>query len=391
MAITNLLVANRGEIARRIHRTAREMGMRTSAVYADGDADAPFVIEADQAVALGGRTATETYLDIQKILDAARRMGADGIHPGYGFLSENADFARAVIDAGITWVGPPPDAIAAMGDKLAAKRLMTEAAVPTLPSVELGGDADLEAASQQIGYPLLVKASAGGGGRGMRVVESPEGLEAAVDGARREAKNAFGDDTIFLERWLAASRHVEIQVLGDQHGNLVHCFERECSIQRRHQKVVEEAPSPAVSPELRERMGQAALSAARAIGYASAGTVEFLLEDGKDDFWFLEVNTRLQVEHPITEAITGLDLVREQLLVAAGEPLGFSQEDLSIDGHAIEVRLYAEDPANRFFPKAGQLLAYVPPATPEARFDSGVTIGSRVGIEFDPMLKCCFL
>jgi propionyl-CoA carboxylase alpha chain len=384
--ITNLLVANRGEIARRIFRTARDLGMHTVAIHSDGDADAPFVREADVAVALGGRTAMDTYLDVDKVLEAARRSGADGIHPGYGFLSENADFARAVVSAGITWVGPSPDAIAAMGDKLAAKRLMTEAGVPTLPAAELGPDDDLATAGKKVGFPLLVKAAAGGGGKGMRVVESEDDLETAVAGARREAGAAFGNDTIFLERWLARSRHVEIQVLGDQQGNLVHCFERECSIQRRHQKIIEEAPSPAVSPELRERMGAAALCAAKAIGYVSAGTVEFLLEDGRDDFWFLEVNTRLQVEHPVTEAITGLDLVHEQLRVAAGEPLGFTQDDLSIDGHAVEARLYSEDPANRFFPKTGKLLSFVPPASPEARFDSGVESGCLVGIEFDPML-----
>jgi propionyl-CoA carboxylase alpha chain len=384
--ITCLLVANRGEIARRIFRTARNMGMRTVAVHSDGDADAPFVQEADVAVSLGGRTAMESYLDIDKVLEAARRSGADGIHPGYGFLSENADFARAVVAAGITWVGPTPDAIAAMGDKLAAKKLMTEAGVPTLPAAELGPDDDLDTAGKKVGFPLLVKAAAGGGGKGMRVVENADELETAVAGARREAGAAFGNDTIFLERWLAASRHVEIQVLGDQQGNLVHCFERECSIQRRHQKIIEEAPSPAVSPELRERMGAAALAAARAIGYVSAGTVEFLLEDGSNDFWFLEGNTRLQVEHPVTEAITGLDLVHEQLRVAGGEPLGFTQRELSIDGHAVEARLYSEDPANRFFPKTGRLLSFVAPTSPEARFDSGVESGSLVGIEFDPML-----
>jgi propionyl-CoA carboxylase alpha chain len=381
-----LLVANRGEIARRIFRTARDMGMRTVAIHSDGDAPAPFVREADHAVSLGGRTALETYLDAGKVLDAAKRTGADAIHPGYGFLSENAEFARAVSDAGIVWVGPSPDAIAAMGDKLAAKRLMTDAGVPTLPAAELGPDEDLVLAARRVGFPLLVKAAAGGGGKGMRVVEHEDELESAVAGARREAGAAFGNDTLFLERWLATSRHVEIQVLGDQQGNIVHCFERECSIQRRHQKIIEEAPSPAVSPELRERMGDAAISAAKTIGYTSAGTVEFLLEDGSDHFWFLEVNTRLQVEHPVTEAITGLDLVREQLRIAAGEELGFTQSDLRINGHAIEARLYSEDPANRFFPKTGKLLSFAPPKAPAARFDSGVESGSVVGIEFDPML-----
>ncbi|MEJ2089454.1 MAG: biotin carboxylase N-terminal domain-containing protein, partial [Gammaproteobacteria bacterium] len=344
--ITRLLVANRGEIARRVMRSAREMGISTAAVYADSDAEAPFVRDADTAIALDGDSPADTYLRIDKVMDACRRTGADAVHPGYGFLSENADFARAVIDAGLAWVGPPPDAIAAMGDKLSAKRLMQEADVPTLPAEELPPGADAAAAAKRVGYPLLIKASAGGGGRGMRVVEEASALAEAVESARREAGSAFGNDTIFMERWLPACRHVEIQILGDQHGNLLHCFERECSIQRRHQKVVEEAPSPAVSDELRARMGAAAVAAGQAIGYTSAGTVEFLV-DG-DDFWFLEVNTRLQVEHPVTEEITGLDLVRDQLLIAEGQPLDFGQEDLSIDGHAIEVRLYAEDPANDF-------------------------------------------
>ena len=389
--ITRLLVANRGEIARRIFRSARDMGIATVAVHADGDADAPFVAEADVGVALDGRSSAETYLDVEKVLAAAARTGADAVHPGYGFLSENADFARAVTDAGLVWVGPSPEAIAAMGDKLSAKRLMREANVPTLQAVELGDGADLAAAAAEVGFPALVKAAAGGGGRGMRVVESEEELEAAVEGARREAAASFGDGTVFLERWLASSRHVEIQILGDLHGNLVHCFERECSIQRRHQKVIEEAPSPVVSDELRARMGAAAVAAGQAIGYSSAGTVEFLVEQPADgspptDFWFLEVNTRLQVEHPVTEEITGLDLVREQLCVAQGETLGFAQEDLAIVGHAIEARLYAEDPANDFLPQTGRVQCWQPAPGMNARFDSGIESGSEVGIEFDPML-----
>jgi propionyl-CoA carboxylase alpha chain len=382
--IQRLLIANRGEIARRIARSAHAMGIGTVAVYADGDALAPFVLEADQAIALGGASSVETYLDVEKLLAAAKRSGADAVHPGYGFLAENAGFARAVAGAGLSWVGPPPEAIAAMGDKLSAKRLMQEAKVPTLPSAELAVGKDPTEAARQVGFPVLVKASAGGGGKGMRVVESEAGLADAIESARREAAAAFGDDTLFLERWLEAARHVEIQLLGDSHGNLVHCFERECSIQRRHQKIIEEAPSSVVTPELRARMGEAAVSAGRAIGYASAGTVEFLLDGG--DFWFLEVNTRLQVEHPVTEAITGLDLVREQLRVAQGEPLGFSQDALSIDGHAIEARLYAEDPENDFLPATGRVLCWQPSRTAEARFDSGVETGSEVGIEFDPML-----
>jgi len=384
VTITKLLIANRGEIACRIIRTAREMGISTVAIYANADADAPFVRAADTAIALDGDSPAETYLVVEKVLDACRRTGADAVHPGYGFLSENADFARAVEAAGMAWVGPPPDAIAAMGDKLSAKKLMQDADVPTLPAEELAPGADLAAAAERVGYPLLIKASAGGGGRGMRVVESAADLEEAVAGARREAGSAFGDDTIFMERWLPACRHVEIQILGDAHGDLVHCFERECSIQRRHQKVIEEAPSPAVSEALRSRMGDAAVAAGKAIGYTSAGTVEFLV-DG-EDFWFLEVNTRLQVEHPVTEEITGLDLVREQLRIAEGETLGYGQSDLGINGHAIEVRLYAEDPAQNFLPSPGTVVFWEPSTAATARFDSGIESGSEIGTAFDPML-----
>ena len=382
--IRRLLIANRGEIARRIIRTAHDMGIATVAVYADGDVGAPYVVEADSAIALNGQTSGETYLDIGKVLEACRRSGADAVHPGYGFLSENATFAKAVVDAGLRWVGPSPEAIGQMGDKLAAKRLIQEAEVPTLTAIELTADADLEAAAEEIGYPVLVKASAGGGGRGMRIVEDADELAAAVAGARREAGAAFGDDTLFLERWLTAARHVEIQILGDGHGNLVHLFERECSIQRRHQKIIEEAPSPAVDDELRATMGEAAVSAARRIGYSSAGTVEFLLA-GRE-FFFLEVNTRLQVEHPVTEEITGLDLVREQIRIAEGESLGYGQEDLAIDGHAIEARIYAEDPSRNFLPSPGTVDVWQPAADGLARFDSGVESGSDVGVEFDPMI-----
>ncbi len=389
--IRRLLVANRGEIARRVFRTAHSMGISTVAVYADGDAEAPFVTDADLSVPLGGRTATDSYLSIDKVIAAATASAADAVHPGYGFLSENADFAQAVIDAGLVWVGPAPAAIAAMGDKLAAKESMIAAGVPTLPSVPVADSmsgADLAAAGTEVGYPLLVKASAGGGGKGMRIVDSADTLADAVAAARREAAGAFGDDTVFLERYLPAPRHVEIQVLGDTHGNLVHCFERECSIQRRHQKVIEEAPSPVVTPALRDRMGAAAVTAVRTISYHSAGTVEFLLEGSGDDaeFWFLEVNTRLQVEHPVTEEITGLDLVREQIRIAAGEPLGYGQDDLTIRGHATEARLYAEDPASGFLPATGTVELWAPAREPQARFDSGIEVGSVVGTEFDPML-----
>ena len=382
--IRRLLIANRGEIARRVMRTAHQMGISTAAVYADGDRDAPFVREADTAIALNGTTSAETYLNVEKVLAACRRVEADAVHPGYGFLSENAGFARAVAEAGMRWVGPSPEAIEQMGDKLAAKRVIVEAEVPTLPAIELKAGEDFQAAAREIGYPVLVKASAGGGGRGMRVVESPDELDAAITGARREAGAAFGDDTLFLERWVTSARHVEIQILGDLHGNVVHLFERECSIQRRHQKIIEEAPSPAVSPALRERMGAAAVSAAKRMGYASAGTVEFLL-DG-EDFWFLEVNTRLQVEHPVTEEVTGLDLVREQLRIAEGEELGYGQDDLAINGHAIEARLYAEDPARGFLPSPGTIDVWHPAPGDIARFDSGVESGSSVSVEFDPMI-----
>ena len=382
--IRRLLVANRGEIARRVIRSAHEMGISTAAIYADGDVGAPFVRDADTAIALNGTTSAQTYLSLDKVLDACRRVGADAVHPGYGFLSENAAFAKAVVGAGMRWVGPSPEAIEQMGDKLAAKRVIMEAEVPTLPAIELKSGEDFQAAAQQIGYPVLVKASAGGGGRGMRVVESPDDLDAAITGARREAGAAFGDDTLFLERWITAARHVEIQILGDTHGNVVHLFERECSIQRRHQKIIEEAPSSAVDAELRAEMGAAAVSAAKRIGYASAGTVEFLLDGNQ--FWFLEVNTRLQVEHPVTEEITGLDLVREQLRIAEGEELGYEQSDLAIDGHAIEARLYAEDPTRNFLPSPGAIEVWRPAPGGLARFDSGVESGSEVSVEFDPMI-----
>ena len=388
MTIRRLLVANRGEIARRVFRTAQEMGIFTVAVYSEGDSDAPFVSDADLGVALGGTTAAESYLDADKILQAAVSAGVDAIHPGYGFLSENAAFADAVIAAGMTWIGPPSVAIAAMGDKLAAKRTMADAALPTLPSVEITDSVDLSTVGNEIGFPLLVKASAGGGGKGMRVVNSEPELADAIAGAKREALSAFGDDTVFLEHFLATPRHVEIQVLGDQHGTVLHCFERECSIQRRHQKVIEEAPSPVLSESLRERMGAAAVAAVEAIGYVSAGTVEFLLDGSGDDaqFFFLEVNTRLQVEHPVTEKITGLDLVREQIRIANGEELGYNQADLSINGHSIEARLYAEDPANNFLPATGRVDIWHPAPGPIVRYDSGIEAGSEVTVEFDPML-----
>jgi propionyl-CoA carboxylase alpha chain len=385
--ITKLLIAGRGEIARRVMRTAREMGIGTVAVYAEGDVGAPFAREADVAVALRGATAAETYLDIAKIIDAARQTGADAVHPGYGFLAENAEFATAVVGAGLIWVGPRAEAIAAMGDKLAAKKLMLEVEMPTLPAVEVGesDEGAMQEAARSVGYPLLVKAAAGGGGKGMRVVSNEDELAEAVAGARREAAGAFGNETVFFERYLEATRHVEVQVFGDRHGNIVHCFERECSIQRRYQKIIEEAPSPAVDGDLRARLGEAAIAVARAIDYDNAGTVEFLLDD-EGDFYFLEMNTRLQVEHPVTEEITGLDLVREQISVAEGNELSFRQEDLSITGHAIEARLYAEDPANGFLPATGRIVVWHPDPERPARIESGVAAGSDISVHFDAML-----
>ena len=382
--ISSILVANRGEIARRVMRTAHDMGIRTIAVFADGDAEAPFVREADSAYSLSGRTSAETYLNVKKILEICEKSGATAVHPGYGFLSENADFARAVIGNGTIWIGPSPDVIASMGDKLSAKTLMQEVGVPTLPAIKITEKLDIISAAAEIGYPVLVKASAGGGGRGMRVVESEAGLAEAIGSARREAASSFGDDTVFLEKWLSHARHVEIQIMGDQHGNLVHCFERECSIQRRHQKIIEEAPSPAVSQEIREKMGRAAVSAAKSLGYSSAGTVEFLLHE--NDFYFLEVNARLQVEHPATEEIIGYDLVREQIRVAEGETLSFTQEDLAINGYAIEARLCAEDPNNNFLPSPGPVDIWEPSAVSNVRFDSGVESGSVIAMEFDAMI-----
>ncbi len=374
--ITGVLVANRGEIASRVFRTARSMGMRCVAVYVDADATAPYVAEADVAVRLddGG------YLDGDALVAAAKAAGADAVHPGYGFLAEDAAFAIAVSDAGLTWIGPTPDVIASMGDKISAKVAAVAAGVPTLPS------SDDPTNDEAVGYPLLVKAAAGGGGKGMHLVERPEDLADAVATAQREAAASFGDDRVFLERYVAHSRHIEIQILGDAHGNLVHLGERECSIQRRHQKVVEESPAAVLDADDRNAMGAAARQLADGIGYRSAGTVEFLVDDASGEFFFLEVNTRLQVEHAVTEEVTGIDLVREQLRIAAGEPLGYGQNDVTFDGHAIEVRLYAEDPSAGFLPATGTLEAWEPADEPAVRWDTGVTAGSVVGVDFDPML-----
>jgi propionyl-CoA carboxylase alpha chain len=385
--LTRVLVANRGEIARRVFRTCRAMGLSTVAVFSDADAEMPHVREADVAVRLPGSAPAETYLRADLVVDAARRAGADAVHPGYGFLSEDAGFARAVLDAGLVWIGPPPDAVEAMGSKLGAKALMEKAGVPVLPGADvtgLTGD-EVTAEAERIGYPVLVKASAGGGGRGMRIVRDPAELADAVTGAQREAEQAFGDGTVFLERYVDRPRHVEVQVMADTHGEVVALFERDCSIQRRHQKVVEEAPSPAVDDALRTRLCDAAVAAARAVGYTGAGTVEFVLSpDGEPAF--LEMNTRLQVEHPVTELVTGLDLVRLQLLVAMGLPLPPEVGAARLTGHAVEARLYAENPVRGFLPATGTLHRFEVASGPGVRVDSGVETGSVVGMHYDAML-----
>jgi acetyl/propionyl-CoA carboxylase alpha subunit len=381
--ITKLLVANRGEIAARVFRTAHALGIATVAVYSDADAGLPFVALADEAVRLPGVTPADTYLGADAVLAAARATGADAVHPGYGFLSENAGFATACADAGLIFVGPSPEAIAAMGDKVAAKDLMRRAGVPVLPGAVLDPDRAPDAAD--VGFPLLVKAAFGGGGRGMRVVSAAAELPGAVESARREAAAAFGDGTVFLERYLPDPRHIEVQILGDGRGGVVALFERECSIQRRYQKIVEEAPSPAVDEGLRAALGDAAVTAGKAIGYAGAGTVEFVLA-ASGEFYFLEVNTRLQVEHPVTELVTGLDLVELQLRVAGGEPLPAEELGARLAGHAIEARLYAEDVPAGYLPATGTLHAFEVPAVDGVRVDAGVATGSVVGPHYDPML-----
>tara|TARA_B100001121_G_scaffold34685_1_gene29428 strand:- start:3217 stop:5139 length:1923 start_codon:yes stop_codon:yes gene_type:complete len=376
MIFNSLLIANRGEIACRIIKTAREMGIRSVAVYVDADKDALFVKEADEAIRLsdGG------YLDSKQIINAAKKSGAQAIHPGYGFLSENASFARKVKKEGIIWVGPSPHVISVMGDKLKAKDLAIKADVPTLPMTSKPSEA------KNIGYPLLIKAAAGGGGKGMRIVEKEKDLKESISSAQREAKNGFNDDRIFIERYVEKSRHIEIQILGDSNGNIVHLGERECSIQRRHQKIIEESPSPRISEDTRNKMGEAAVKLAKKIKYESAGTVEFLFDDKTEEFWFLEVNTRLQVEHPVTEEVTGIDLVCEQLKIARGESLDFNQNDISFNGSSIEARLYAEDPNNDFLPEIGTLIAFEKSNSAEARWDTGVIKGAVIGTDFDPML-----
>ena len=376
MKINSILIANRGEIACRIIRTANEMGIKTIAVYEEADSNATFVSMSDVAVKL-----RNGYLDADEIIDAAKKTGADAIHPGYGFLSENSIFARKVIRNNIIWIGPTPHVIKVMGDKIKAKELAIKAKVPTLEKAESIKD------SKQLGFPLLIKAAAGGGGKGMRIVNNKNELKDAVAAAKREAKTGFDDERVFIEKYIKKSRHIEIQILGDQHGNVIHLGERECSIQRRHQKIIEESPSPKLDDELREQIGNAAVKLAKKIKYQSAGTVEFILDENTNEFWFLEVNTRLQVEHPVTEEVTGVDLVRAQINIAKNEYLELKQKDVEFNGHAVEVRLYAENPNNDFLPETGKIVCYEPYKNKSIRWDSGVQKGYEVGTNFDPMLS----
>lgn len=376
MKINSILIANRGEIACRIIRTANEMGIKTIAVYEEADSNATFVSMSDVAVKL-----RNGYLDADEIVDAAKKTGADAIHPGYGFLSENSIFARKVIRNNIIWIGPTPHVIKVMGDKIKAKELAIKAKVPTLEKAESIKD------SKQLGFPLLIKAAAGGGGKGMRIVNNKNELKDAVAAAKREAKAGFDDERVFIEKYIKKSRHIEIQILGDQHGNVIHLGERECSIQRRHQKIIEESPSPKLDDELREQIGNAAVKLAKKIKYQSAGTVEFILDENTNEFWFLEVNTRLQVEHPVTEEVTGVDLVRAQINIAKNEYLELKQKDVEFNGHAVEVRLYAENPNNDFLPETGKIVCYEPYKNKSIRWDSGVQKGYEVGTNFDPMLS----
>ena len=376
MKINSILIANRGEIACRIIRTANEMGIKTIAVYEEADSNATFVSMSDVAVKL-----KNGYLDADEIVDAAKKTGADAIHPGYGFLSENSIFARKVIRNNIIWIGPTPHVIKVMGDKIKAKELAIKAKVPTLEKAESIKD------SKQLGFPLLIKAAAGGGGKGMRIVNNKNELKDAVAAAKREAKAGFDDERVFIEKYIKKSRHIEIQILGDQHGNVIHLGERECSIQRRHQKIIEESPSPKLDDELREQIGNAAVKLAKKIKYQSAGTVEFILDENTNEFWFLEVNTRLQVEHPVTEEVTGVDLVRAQINIAKNEYLELKQKDVEFNGHSLEVRLYAENPDNDFLPETGKIVCYEPYKNKSIRWDSGVQKGYEVGTNFDPMLS----
>ncbi len=384
---SKVLIANRGEIALRVERACRELGARTVAVYSDADAGAPHVREADEAIRIGPPPSSQSYLLGERLIDIAKRTGAEAIHPGYGFLAEREWFARAVRDAGLVFVGPPPEAIAAMGSKTEARKLAVEAGVPVVPgTMEAVSDARHAASiAEEVGFPVLLKAQAGGGGKGMRLVREAAEIPTAFESAAREAKNAFGDGAIYIEKYILGPRHVEIQVLGDAHGNMLHLGERECSIQRRHQKMIEEAPSIAVSPELRRAMGETAVRAARAARYVNAGTCEFLL-DGEGCFFFLEMNTRLQVEHPVTEMVTGIDLVQWQLRIAAGERLPYRQEEIEPRGWAIECRITSEDPYQNFLPSTGRISYLRLPGGPGVRWDGGIGIGTEVGLHYDPML-----
>jgi acetyl-CoA carboxylase biotin carboxylase subunit len=386
---SKILIANRGEIAVRIIRACRDLDISPVAVYSETDAAAVHVSLSDEAVCIGPAASVESYLNIARIIEATRATGAEAIHPGYGFLAENADFAQAVADAGITFIGPSPEAMRVMGSKTSARRAAVEAGVPIVPgTVEpLKSLAEAERTAKEFGYPVMLKASAGGGGKGMRLVAGPDELRSAFDNAKSEAAGAFGDDSLYLEKAVARPRHIEIQIFGDNHGNAVHLGERECSIQRRHQKVIEECPSPINESGLRERMGSAAVKLARAVNYVGAGTVEFLVADATREFYFLEMNTRLQVEHPVTELVTGIDLVREQINVASGAQLSISQDEVRWHGHAIECRVYAEDPDNSFFPSPGTISHLRVPSGPGIRDDSGVEANSEVSIHYDPLVS----
>jgi acetyl-CoA carboxylase biotin carboxylase subunit len=382
-----ILIANRGEIAMRIMRACKELGIKTVAVYSDADQNSLHVQYADAAIHIGAPAAKNSYLNADVLIRAALDSKADAIHPGYGFLSENASFAGKVASANLTFIGPSAESIRAMGDKAESKRMMKQAVVPTVPGMEgLESEDEFKRAAKEISYPVLVKATAGGGGKGMRVVNEENKLNEAIESARREALNAFGDERLLIEKYIPNAHHIEFQVFGDQHGHLVHLFERECSVQRRHQKIIEETPSLLLTPELRDQMGEAAVKAAKAVGYYNAGTVEFIFDPTNSTFYFLEMNTRLQVEHPVTELTTGLDLVHWQIRVAAGERFPYQQEQITQQGHAIECRIYAEDPANGFLPSTGKLLQYIEPRGPGIRFDSGFTAGDEVTHFYDPLL-----
>ncbi len=383
-----ILIANRGEIAVRVIRACRDMDIKSVAVFSEADRGALHVRLADEAYPIGPPPSSESYLVIEKIIDAAQKSGAEAIHPGYGFLAENANFAKACSDARVVFIGPPPDAIKMMGDKMAARIAMLKAKVPVVPGTEEPVEKEEQAIkiAKEIGFPILIKAAAGGGGKGMRIVADDSGITSGIRGARSEAKSAFGDDRIYIEKYLARPRHIEIQIIADKHGNCVYLGERECSIQRRHQKVIEEAPSPLVDEAMRQQMGKAAVAAAKAAGYVNAGTVEFLADQDKN-FYFLEMNTRLQVEHPVTEMVTGRDLAVEQIRIAAGEKLSFGQNDIVIKGHSIECRIYAEDPSSNFLPSTGLLRGYNEPAGPGIRVDSGVYEGAEISVYYDPMIS----